>query len=99
MKCKLIQLQEEELKTQDPSFWNDPREAEKQMKVIRSIKIWTDGFKEIDLLVGDFQVLYEFFETEEATEKEVDAAFREVLVKVEELEARNIISTRKDIGT
>ncbi|MBN2775876.1 MAG: peptide chain release factor 2 [Prolixibacteraceae bacterium] len=93
---KLIQLQEEELKTQDPSFWNDPKEAEKQMKAIRSIKVWTDGFKKVNQLVEDFQVLFDFFEADEASEEEVDTAFAEAVLKVEELEAKNMLRNEED---
>ncbi len=92
----MIQLLEEELKTQDPAFWENSKEAEKQMKTIRSIKIWTDGFKEVDQYVEDFLVLYEFFEAEEATEQEVDESFAETEVKVEELEAKNMLRNEED---
>ncbi|MBV5334220.1 MAG: hypothetical protein JZU49_00250, partial [Sulfuricurvum sp.] len=65
----MIQLQEEELKTQDPAFWNNPKDAEAQMKVVRSIKVWTDGFKQVDQTMEDLLVLYDFFEMDEATEE------------------------------
>ena len=45
------------------------------MKKIRTIKVWTDGFKEVHEATEDFLVLYEFFEMEEASEEEVDQAF------------------------
>ncbi|HKI89571.1 MAG TPA: PCRF domain-containing protein, partial [Draconibacterium sp.] len=89
--AKLIQLQEEELKTQDPDFWNNPKEAEAQMKKIRNIKVWTDDFNEVNQQVEDFQVLYEFFEADEASEEETDKAFAVALKKVEELEAKNML--------
>ncbi|VAW19493.1 Peptide chain release factor 2 @ programmed frameshift-containing [hydrothermal vent metagenome] len=66
------------------------------MKAIRSIKIWTDGFSEVDRLVEDFLVLFEFFEGGEATEAEVDKAFEETIAKVEELEARNMLRSEED---
>ena len=66
------------------------------MKKIRTIKVWTDGFKEVDQLVEDFLVLYEFFEAEEATEEEVDKAFAEAMEKVEELEAKNMLRNEED---
>ncbi|MBN2636513.1 MAG: peptide chain release factor 2 [Prolixibacteraceae bacterium] len=94
--AKLIQLQEEELKTQDPEFWNNPKEAETQMKNIRAIKVWTDGFNEINQLVEDFQVLFEFFEADEATEEEVDKSYAETIEKVEELEAKNMLRNEED---
>ena len=37
---KRMQMKEEELKTQDPSFWDDPKKAETQMKAIRGLKFW-----------------------------------------------------------
>jgi len=44
---KSQQLSEEELRTQDPSFWDDPKKAEAQMKIIRGLKYWVEGFKKI----------------------------------------------------
>lgn len=66
------------------------------MKNIRSIKVWTDGFNEINSLVEDFLVLYEFFEAEEANESEVDKSFAETLEKIEELEAKNMLRNEED---
>ena len=91
-----MQLQEEELKTQDPEFWNNPREAEAQMRNIRSVKVWTDGFNTVNHHVEDFLVLYEFFEADEADEAEVDRAYRETLSEMESLEARNMLRNEED---
>ncbi len=66
------------------------------MKKIRSIKVWTDGFKEVNQDVDDLLVLYEFFEEGEATEGEVDGAFAETLGKTEELEAKNMLRNEED---
>lgn len=66
------------------------------MKVIRTIKAWTKGFEEVNQLVEDFQVLYEFFEMEEATEEEVDSSYAECMEKVEELEAKNMLRNEED---
>jgi len=64
------------------------------MKAIQSIKVWTEGFKEVDQAFEDLQVLYEFFEADEASETEVDAQFQKALTHIEELEVRNML--RKD---
>lgn len=66
------------------------------MKKIRTIKVWTDGFKKINEATEDFLVLYEFFEMEEASEEEVDLSFAETLVQVEELEAKNMLRNDED---
>jgi len=89
-------LQEEELKTQDPDFWNNPKEAEEQMKKVRSVKVWTDGFDAVNQMIEDFTVLYEFFEAKEATEAEVDKAYNETIEAVEKLEAKNMLRSEED---
>jgi peptide chain release factor 2 len=92
----LIQLQEEELKAQDPSFWTNPKEAEAQMKVIRSIKVWTDGFKEVDQFMEDLLVLYEFFELGETTEEDIDQHYKSTLEVIEALETKNMLRKEED---
>ena len=42
------------------------------MKVIRSVKVWTEGFKTVDQSMEDLLVLYDFFEMGEATEADID---------------------------
>ena len=39
---KRLELKEQELKTQDPGFWDDPKKAENQMKAIRVLKFWVE---------------------------------------------------------
>ena len=92
----MIQLQEEELKTQDPDFWNNPKDAEAQMKVVRSIKVWTDGFKQVDQTMEDLLVLYDFFEMDEATEEDIDQHFSETLELIEALETKNMLRKEED---
>ena len=89
-------MKEEELITQDPDFWSDPQKAEKQMKTIKFLKDCTNSFEEVDQTVEDFGVLYEFYETEEATEQEVDHAYNEALKEVEKLETKNMLSNEED---
>jgi peptide chain release factor 2 len=92
----LLQLKEEELKTQDPDFWSNPQKAEKQMKAIKSVKEWTTGFEKVNQAVEDFGVLYEFFEADEATEEEVDKAYFDALGLIEKLETKNMLRSEED---
>lgn len=93
---KIHQLKEEELKTQDPQFWDDPKKAEAQMKIIRGLKIWVDGFNNLTNGYDDLQVLLEFQKEGEATIQEVDIQYNNVLSKVEELELKNMLSGEED---
>lgn len=66
------------------------------MRKIRSIKVWTDGYLDINQKVDDFLVLYEFFEADEASAEEVDAAYAETMEAVEALETRNMLRNEED---
>ncbi len=96
MDSKLIQLEEEEQKTQDPNFWDNPKEAEKQLKVVRNIKVWTDGYKEVAGAVEDLQVLYDFYKEGDVTEEEIDIQYSSTIEKIENLEFKNMLSAEED---
>ncbi|MDA3879805.1 MAG: peptide chain release factor 2 [Prolixibacteraceae bacterium] len=93
---KLIQIEEEELKTQDPSFWDNPKEAEGQMKLINSIKQWTDAFAELDQSVEDLNVLFEFHQEGDAEDEDVEQQYAKALDLVESLEAKNMLRNEED---
>jgi len=66
------------------------------MKVIRSIKIWTDGFKAVEQATEDLLVLYDFFEMGEATEEDIEQHFNEALELIEALETKNMLRKEED---
>jgi len=67
------------------------------MRKIRTIKVWTDGFKDVNQSVEDFLVVYDFFESGEAAEHEIDASYSETLAKIEQLESKNMLRNEEDI--
>ncbi len=66
------------------------------MKVIRSVKVWTEGFKEVDQSMEDLLVLYDFFEIGEATEADIDQHFNETVSLIEALETKNMLRKEED---
>lgn len=93
---KRAQLSEEELRTQDPEFWNDSKKAEAQMKSIRSLKYWIESFDALQTEFEDVEILYEFAKEGEGEEEEVDRQFGMLSEKVEELELKNMLSSEED---
>ncbi|MDG1148495.1 MAG: peptide chain release factor 2 [Crocinitomicaceae bacterium] len=93
---KRVRFKEEELKSQDPDFWNDSKKAEIQIKAIRSIKYWLDAFDDLAERYADLEVLYEFAKEGEADEKEIDEHAEKLLELVEELELKNMLSSEED---
>jgi peptide chain release factor 2 len=93
---KRVQLQEGELKTQDPGFWNDPKKAEVEMKSIRSLKFWIATYDELKSGMEDMEVLFDFYKEGMSEEAEVNEAFKTLADKVEELELKNMLSGEED---
>jgi peptide chain release factor 2 len=93
---KRMQLKEEELKTQDPTFWDDPKKAEEKMKQIRGLKYWVDTFDRTATAVADLDVLMEFVREGMAEESELNAQYASLLDEIEELELKNMLSNEED---
>ena len=93
---KKVELQEAELKSQDPTFWDNPKKAEVAMKNIRSLKFWISTYEELSNAADDLEVLLDFFKEGEATEAELDASHLDLKSKVEELELKNMLSGEED---
>ena len=93
---KRMQMREEELKTQDPSFWDDPKKAEVQMKSIRGLKFWVNTFDRVQTAVSDLEVVMEFVKEGMSTEAELDQQFQDILTEIEELELKNMLSGEED---
>ena len=52
---KRIQLEEEELHTQAPGFWDDAKAAEAQMRKVKGIKRWIEGYEGVRAAVEELR--------------------------------------------
>lgn len=93
---KLALIKEEEEKTHAPGFWNDRKQAEKQLKDISLLKSWTGSYHKLKKALDDLQVMYDFFKEGEASEEETDAHFAVVRQLIEDLEFRNMLRHEED---
>jgi peptide chain release factor 2 len=66
------------------------------MKAIRSIKQWTDAFKEVDSAVEDLQVIFEYAESGEVSDEELDGQYTQTKELVENLETKNMLRREED---
>ena len=66
------------------------------MKFIQSKKQWVDDFNVAKTLVGDLEVLLEFFQEGDVTEDEVEVHYTKTLTTVEKLEFKNMLSEEGD---
>ena len=61
---KKIEFEEEQLRTQAPDFWDDPKRAEVQMKKVKGIEKWLNGYKECSQLAEELQLAFDFYKDE-----------------------------------
>lgn len=94
---KKIQIKEEEEKSQSAGFWDNPKEAEKHMKQIRTLNSWVKAYDEVVTAIGDLQVMFDFYKEGEASEEDTDKQSAETLALIEELETRNMLRKEEDI--
>ncbi|MEO9534200.1 MAG: peptide chain release factor 2 [Crocinitomicaceae bacterium] len=93
---KLIEIQEDDLRSQDPTFWDDPKAAEAIMKKLRVKKGWVEEYEQSKTNLEDLKVLLEFHEMGETTEDEIDQHVEKSLAFLEELEFKNMLSSEED---
>ena len=79
-----------------PDFWNNAREAEAYIKVLRSKKKWIEDYDKAVLLGDELQLAYEFYKEGELTEEEVDEQYELTNSHLENLEFRNMLSEEGD---
>ena len=93
---KKIQIEEEELRTHVPDFWEHPKEAQAQMKKIKDLQAWVDGYKEVAAAAEELQNGWDFYKEELVTEQELDQLYASALEKTEALELRNMLRREED---
>lgn len=84
------------MRTQAPDFWDNPKEAEMQLKKVRTLKNWVDEYEKVTASVADLSILYDFFKEGEGTEEDVDKQYQKAIQLIEKLELKNMLSEEED---
>ncbi|MCM1138200.1 MAG: peptide chain release factor 2 [Duncaniella sp.] len=93
---KKIQVEEEELRTHVPDFWEHPKEAQLQMKKIKDLQAWIDGYEEIDKIVNELELAWDFLKEGLVEEADLDRLYADAMAKIENLELRNMLRREED---
>ena len=79
-----------------PDFWEHPKEAQAQMKKIKDIQQWIDGYKAVESAVDELSVAWDFLKEGLVEEAELDALYADAISKIEDLELRNMLRREED---
>ena len=74
----------------------DLERAQEQMKLVKDIKKWLDGYEEVRTATDELALAMEFYRDEMVTEEEVDADYKRALTAIEALELRNMLRQKED---
>lgn len=85
-------IAEEEALTQAPAFWNDTKKAEVVLKSIKEKNDWVKAYEKAMTALDDLNVLWDFYQLDEATEEEVGVQYKLTLKLIEDLEFKNMLS-------
>jgi len=92
----LVELEENELRSQAPGFWDDSKKAEAHMKKVKSIKQWIDGYNDVEKAVEELSLAYDFFKEEAIDEAELDATYKNSVGVIEGIELKNMLRREED---
>jgi len=79
-----------------PDFWNNPKEAEAFVKVLRSKKKWVEDYNKAVSMTDELQIAYEFYKEGELTAEELDEQFNATNLHIENIEFKNMLSDEGD---
>ena len=91
-----IDLQNEQERTEEPSFWDNPDEARKQLKKVADIKAVIDDFEAAQRMVSDLDLVPDFVAEGVLSEVEAEEQYATALESVEKLELRQMLSGKED---
>jgi peptide chain release factor 2 len=93
---KQVEFEEEQLRTQAPDFWEDPKRAQEQMKKVKGIEKWIVGYKQARQQADELQLAFDFYKDELVTEQEVDDDYQKAVATIEDLELKNMLRQKED---
>ena len=94
--AKKIEYEEEQLRTQAPDFWDDPKRAQEQMKKVKGLEKWINGYKEVRTCADELKLAFDFYKDDMLTEEEVDEDYNKAISAIEKLELMNMLRQKED---
>ena len=79
-----------------PGFWDDQKNAEAQLKKVKSLKKWVEDYNAVKSACEELQLAMDFFKEEAVTEEDVDTAYKHAVELTEALEMRNMLRNDED---
>ena len=93
---KKVEFEEEQLRTQAPDFWEDPKRAQEQMIKVKGIEKWLVGYQQVRQLADELELAFDFYRDDMITEDELDTDYAKAVAAIEDLEMKNMLRQTED---
>ncbi|MBF1055709.1 MAG: peptide chain release factor 2 [Prevotellaceae bacterium] len=93
---KKVEFEEEQLRTQASDFWDDPKRAQEQMKKVKSIEKWLNGYQQVKQYTDELNLAFEYYKENLVSEEEVDTDYEKAVRSIEDLELKNMLRKEED---
>ena len=90
-----IDLQNEQERTEEPNFWDNPDEARKQLKKVADIKASIDDYEAAERTVADLDLVPDFVAEGVLSEAEAEEQYALAVELVEKLELKQMLSGKE----
>jgi peptide chain release factor 2 len=91
-----IDLQNEQERTEEPNFWDNPDEARKQLKRVADIRAVIEDCEGAVRVVNDLELLADFVSEGVLTEAEAEEQYADAVTFIEKLELKQMLSGKED---
>ncbi len=84
------------MRTHVPNFWDNQKEAEAQMKKVKELHFWIEGYEEVEKAVDELILGFDFVKEGLLEEAELDEMYSNATGLIEKLELRNMLRREED---
>ena len=91
-----IDLQNEQERTEEPNFWDNPDEARKQLKKVADIKSVIEEWEAAVRMADDLDLVLDFVAEGVLSEAEAEEQYLAAVERVEKLELKQMLSGKED---
>ncbi len=91
-----IKIDELEQNTNSQDFWKNPKEAQNILKEISLIKSSINSFLNLLNNIEELEVLFELFNEDEISQKDILSQYKKTLKSLEDLEFKKMLNTAED---
>jgi len=66
------------------------------LREIKTLKVWTNQYEEVESAVSEFEVLFDFYKEEEVSEEDIQVEYTKALAAIEQMEFKRMLSNEED---